>query len=128
MLKEYPTAEVQSWTIQKQEAEAVIAGGEAATHGASMTGLSSIASFLVSVCEAHRGEVSTDAERGAQLWVKAAAIKANAGAWAGLSAYVNGLRARMEDRLALAQTVSDLLVIESENQAELGAFRAVHHV
>ena len=95
IVQSYPMAEVQSWTIQREEANTVIAAGASATLA--------MAPFLVLVCEAHHGS-STGAARLAQVKAKAAEVKANADLWAALSAYVNGLRARTQDVIEAAET------------------------
>ena len=127
IVNRYPMAEVQSWTIQRQEADRVLLTGETATLSMSIGALHAVAPFLVAVCEAQHGAATTS-ERAAQLWAKAGQVKANADAWAGLSAYVNGLRARMEDQMETAASVEEVFTIESSTQTELAAFREANGV
>ena len=95
IVQSYPMAEVQSWTIQRAEANAIVSAGSAATLA--------LAPFLTLVCEAQHG-TATGAARLAQVKTKAAEVKANADLWAALSAYVNGLRARTQDVIEAAET------------------------
>lgn len=126
IINSYPMAEVQSWTIQRGEAEAVVALGEAAVLQLTIAQATAAAPFLVSVCAAHHGAPEEAAELAAQLWDKALSVKANADLWAALSAYVNGLRARAADRIEAAADIAEVYTIESEIQTELAAFRAAY--
>lgn len=119
----YPMAEVQSWTIQKGEAEALHVLGAAAVVAMSAAQASETAPFLVAVCLAQFGPPITDAVLTAQLWEKALEVKANADLWASLSAFVNGLRARASARIAAATSEAEVYEIESGTQSELSAFR-----
>jgi hypothetical protein len=118
IVQQYPMAEVQSWPIQKVEAEALLA-----LEAPDLPAASAVAPFLLSVTEVHFGPAADDAERLAQLQDKAAAVKANADAWAALSAYVNGLRARVSDRIEAAENMDALFVIQSEAATELSEWR-----
>lgn len=124
----YPMIEEKSWNIQRPEAMAIIALGSEAVGNMDVPALIAVAPFLVDVCAAQFGSILTAPERAAQVWAKALQVQANAVSWAATSAYVNGLRARMEDRLATAETVEEVFVIESEIQGELSAFRNAHGV
>lgn len=123
IVQSYPMAEVQSWTIQKQEAEAVWAVGDAALATMNAAQMQELAPFLSAVCQAHYGDPANNVERAARLWTKVGEVKANADNWSALSAFVNGLRARASDRIAAAETEYEVYEIESETQTELSAFR-----
>lgn len=127
IVQSYPMAEVRSWTIQRGEAEALVALGEAVVLAMQAAEHSTAAPFLTAVCEAQYGPADL-ATRSTQLWEKAQAVKANADLWAALSAYVNGLRARTDVRIAAALDVAEVYTIESETQTELSAFRAQYGV
>lgn len=116
IVNRYPMAEVQSWTIQRGEAEAVIAAGEAATLA--------MAPFLVMVCESHYGPAEDDAARLAQVHIKAGEVKANADLWAALAAYVNGLRARTQDAIEAAATIPATIEALQLGFSELEVWRA----
>ena len=128
IVQSYPMAEVQSWTIQKGEAEAVHGIGEAALAAYSAAQMLGVAPFLVNVCNAHHGPAENDATLAAQLWTKAGQVKANADLWAALSAFVNGLRARASDQIDAATSEIEVYEIESATQTELSAFRANYGV
>ncbi|WEK04569.1 MAG: hypothetical protein P0Y65_20735 [Candidatus Devosia phytovorans] len=128
IIAQYPMIEEKSWPIQNPESAAVIALGRDAVLAMSEPQLRGVANFLVDVCVAHYGPAEADANLAAQLWAKASAVRANAVPWASMTAYVNGLRARMDDRIAAATTPAEVLSIESEIHAELGAFRNEHGV
>lgn len=119
IVQSYPMAEVQSWTIQRNEAIAVIAAGSSATL--------SMAPFLQMVCEAHYGSAS-GSTRLAQVKTKAAEVKANADLWAGLAAYVNGLRARTRDAINAATTEAGAHAILHNAFSELEEWRATNGV
>ena len=119
----YPMAEVQSWTIQKGEAEALHALGEVSVLAMSMAQAANAAPFLVAVCQAHYGPAPDDVTAAARLWGKAVEVKTNADLWAGLSAFVNGLRARAKDLISAAADEAEVFEIESGTQSELSAFR-----
>ena len=123
IVNSYPMAEVQSWTIQKGEAEALHALGQAAVLAMTAAQASAAAPFLTAVCQAHYGAAPDDATAAARLWGKAVEVKANADLWASLSAFVNGLRARAADQIAAAADEAAVYVIESTTQSELSAFR-----
>lgn len=114
MLTVYPRAEVESWTIQKTEAEKFLAAGEAAT--------ASHAPFLTQVCAAQFGPAS-DEDRLQQVATKAATVKALADAWAGLAAYVNGLRARTQTLFDAAATGDEVLEVLHNAISEAEVFR-----
>lgn len=114
----YPMAEVQSWTIQKAEAERLLA-----LASPTLAQAAAAAPFLMEVTVIHYGDVATDDERLTQLLTKASEVKANADAWANLSAFVNGLRARTTDRIEAAADQEALFVIQSEAATELSAWR-----
>lgn len=124
----YPMAEVQSWTIQKGEAETLHALGEAAVLVMTAVEAAATAPFLMAVCQAHFGPAPDDATRAAQLWGKTSEVKTNADLWAGLSAFVNGLRARAKDQVAAAASEAEVFEIESGTQTELSAFRQQYGV
>ena len=128
IVNSYPMAEVQSWALQRSEADIVIEFGEVAVAASTVPVLQQLAPFLVSVCVAQFGPVENDNKRAAQLWAKAHQVKANADLWAGLSAFVNGLRAKAADRIAAAQSEADVFEIESGTQTELSQFRAQYGV
>jgi hypothetical protein len=120
IISAYPMAEVHSWDIQKAEAEKVVAAGNSSTL--------EMAPFLTMVCEVQFGPVENDIQRFAQVREKAAQVKANADAWASLSAYVNGLRARTQALIEEADTESDTHRILHEAISELEQFRAAHNI
>ncbi|KAG5183308.1 hypothetical protein JKP88DRAFT_290458 [Tribonema minus] len=124
----YPMAEVQSWTIQKGEAEALHLLGEPAVLAMTAAEVSAAAPFLVAVCLAHYGPPTDDATGASQLWGKVVEVKTNADLWAGLSAFVNGLRARAKDQIANAVDEAEVFEIESGTQTELSAFRDLYGV
>lgn len=124
----YPMAEVQSWTLQKGEANAVIEWGDVATAASTVAVLQQLAPFLFSVCVAQFGPVESDSDRAAQLWAKAHQVKTNADLWASLSAFVNGLRARASDRIAGAASEAEVFEVESSTQTELSGFRQQYGV
>lgn len=123
VVQSYPMAEVQSWPVQKPEAEAALVFGETAFLAQSAEELSALTPFLLSVAEVQHGAAEFE-ERLAQVWAKALAVKANAENWARLSAYVNGLRARAQDRVDAAESEVEVYTIESETATELEAFRS----
>lgn len=118
ILNAYPTAEVQSWTIQRNEAEAVLAAGANATV--------EMAPFLTKVCAAHHGPDET--HRLDQVKEKAVAVKANADLWAELAAYVNGLRARAQASIEGASTQEEAYLALGTAFSELGQWRATSGV
>lgn len=122
IVQQYPMAEVQSWDIQKEEAEALLALTDPTAAEVAET-----APFLLKVAEAHHGPAE-DTERVSQVVTKAQAVKTNADMWAALAAFVNGLRARASDRIEAASTVDEVFTIESETQTELSAFREANGV
>ncbi len=111
-LRMWPEGEVQSWTIQRTEALAVLDAGEAATLD--------MAPFLTKVCVAQFGE-ATDAERLTQLQGKAAVVMGYADAWADLAAYLNGLRARTQDAIGEASDAVEVTAIVNAAKAEAAA-------
>lgn len=123
IIQKYPMAEVQSWPLQKPEAEALLALVEPTIEEAVTA-----APFLLLVTQAHYGPEADANVRLGQLVQKATEVKANADTWAALSAFVNGLRARASDRIDAATTVDEVFTIESETQSELGTFRNLHGV
>lgn len=118
IINRYPMAEVQSWTLQKAEAEALLANATT-----ELSDVRLLAPFILKVTEVHYGPVEDDAERVAQAIRKAHTVVANANLWSALSAFVNGLRARAEDRIEAADTLEAVFTIESETQSELSIFR-----
>ena len=116
LLETYPQAEVESWTVQKVEAEAILAAGDDATLA--------MAPFLTKVCLYHHG-ASDDVSRLAQVKIKAEAVHANAESWAEAAAFVNGLRARTEEAMALATTIEEVSDIMSSMRLEVEQFRQV---
>lgn len=119
----YPMAEVQSWTIQRNEAESVLPLVEPAP-----ATVLQLAPFLKEVVLAQYGPEEDEAALAAKVIVKAGEVKANADLWAAIAAYVNGLRARVWLLVEAAETTEAVLTIESEAQTELGAFRAQYGV
>ncbi|WP_162783402.1 hypothetical protein [Devosia naphthalenivorans] len=113
-LTAYPRAEVESWSIQKAEAEAVLAADPPTL---------AMAPFLVGVCEAQFGPAD-DATRLAQLVEKAQAVKANADAWGAMAAYVNGLRARTQLAILGAGDIAGIDAALAAGVSEGEAFRA----
>jgi len=124
----YPKVEVMSWPIQGPEADVVVALGETATLALDEPGARAIANYLVDTCAAHFGPVETWADRAEQLWAKAVVVKAKSELFLSLSSFVNGLRARADDRVDAATSREQLFIIESEIQTELGAFRTLYGV
>jgi hypothetical protein len=112
-LTAYPAAEVESWPIQKAEAEAVLAAE---------TPTLAMAPFLTGVCQAQFGPAD-DAARLAQLIEKAQAVKANADVWGNMAAYVNGLRARTQMAIMAAEDVAGADAALAAGIAEGEAFR-----
>lgn len=123
IVSSYPMAEVQSWTIQRLEAEAILA-----TTSPSLADVTSMTPFLLAVCEAHYGEVVDATDRVSQVLTKAAEVKANADLWAALSAFVNGLRARTSDLIEAATSIEGVFEVESGTASELSAFRTLYGV
>lgn len=128
IISQYPMAEVQSWTIQREEAERIVATGELSVLSYTEVQAVSAAPFLVAVCAAQFGPAVPFQVRATQLWAKAVAVKANADLWAALSAFVNGLRARTADQVAAATTQDEVFTIESTTATELAAFRDAYVV
>ncbi|MBU2533334.1 MAG: hypothetical protein KKB37_11375 [Alphaproteobacteria bacterium] len=108
-LRMWPEGEVQSWTIQRTEALAVLAAGASATLD--------MAPFLTKVCVAQFGD-ATDAERLVQLQEKAAIVKGYADAWENMEAYLNGLRARTQDAIGEASDPIEITAIVNAAKAE----------
>lgn len=128
IINAYPMAEVQSWTIQKGEAQALHILGETAVKAMTAAEMSAAAPFLLAVCLAHYGPPVDDATGAQQLWGKTVEVKANADLWASLSAFVNGLRARAKDQIASAIDEAEVFEIESGTQSELSTFRQQYGV
>jgi len=102
-LNMYPQAETASWDTQKLEAEALRDAGPAATLG--------MAPFLTMVCVVHHGEADLTT-RLEQVKIKSLKVLENVDAWAPMAAFVNGLRARTQDLIEVAEdalTVTNLL-------------------
>lgn len=114
-LAAYPQAEVQSWDLQKSEAEAVMSAGESATLD--------LAPFLAAVCAYHLGE-ATDAERLTQLKQKAAIVQQNATAWALIAQFVNGVRARTQDAIEAASEPTEVNAALIDAKVAAAAFMA----
>lgn len=114
-LTQYPAAEVESWPIQLAEANAVLKGPPSLDK----------APFLVNVCAVQFGPAN-NATRLEQLVEKAHAVKTNADAWAGLAAYVNGLRARVQLSLMYASTIEEIDAAIQAGLAEGESFREAH--
>lgn len=112
-LTAYPAAEVESWTIQKVEAETVLAADPATLD---------MAPFLAGVCSAQFGPAD-DTARLAQVVDKAASVKANADAWAGMAAYVNGLRARTHAAILAAPDLAGVDAALAAGIAEGDGFK-----
>lgn len=116
-MSRYPNVEVQSWPIQKAEAATVVEAGSAATIA--------MAPFLTTVCTVQYGAASA-AARLAQVKAKAALVHANGIAWSSMAAFANGLRARADDGIQLAQTLNEVYIITAGIISELEAFRAAN--
>lgn len=112
-LTAYPAAEVESWPIQKVEAETILAAETPAL---------TMAPFLAGVCQAQFGPAD-DETRLDQVIEKAGAVKANADAWAAMAAYVNGLRARTQLAILAADDVAGIDAALSAGVAEGDAFK-----
>ena len=112
----WPQAEIQSWFVQRPEAHAIIAAGDAATLD--------MAPFLAKVCAAQYGE-TTDDERLAQVKAKAVIVKGYAHAWENMAAYINGLRARTQDAIGAATDPIEVTAIV--NEAKIEAANAVNN-
>lgn len=123
VVQAYPMAEVESWPLQKMEADAAIAMGETPFKAQTLLDAALVTPYLMKVTETHFGEAQLVA-RLDQLWGKVLAVKANAEAWATLSAFVNGLRARAQDRINAAASDDEVYTIERETFTELEIFRA----
>jgi len=115
-LTAYPAAEVESWPIQKVEAETILA--------AALPTLT-MAPFLVGVCQAQFGPAD-DAARLDQVLEKAGAVKSNADSWAAMAAYVNGLRARTQLAILGAEDVAGIDAALAAGVAEGEAFKEAH--
>lgn len=122
VIQAYPMAEVASWPVQKMEADTAIAMGEALFKAQTLPEATSLTPFLMKVTDIHFGEAQLT-DRMNQLWAKVLAVNANAEAWAALSAFVNGLRARAQDRINSAASDDEVYTIESETFSELESFR-----
>lgn len=105
----WPQAEVQTWPFQNAEASAVVAAGEAATL--------EMAPFLSMVCAAQFGE-ATDIERLQQVKDKAVIVNGYAQQWLGMAAYINGLRARVQDAIGAATDPIEVTAIVNDAKAE----------
>ena len=116
----YPSSEVQSWTLQKTEAEKFLA-----TPVAQRT--VGTAPFIAQVCRAHHGYVN-DATLLQQIADKSVIILANAELWAMITAYVNGFRAKVEDLIEAATTEDEVLSILHQSITELEQFRNQYSV
>ena len=114
-LAAYPQAEVQSWTLQKAEADAVMAAGSSATLA--------MAPYLTAVCVHHFGD-ATNAVRLTQLKAKAAIVQQNAIAWAAISQFVNGVRARTQDAIEAASEPTEVNAALIDARAAAAAFMA----
>lgn len=112
-LTAYPAAEVESWPIQLQEANTILQAGLPNV---------SMAPFLTGVCTVQFGPAD-DITRLAQVMEKAHAVKANGDAWAGMAAYVNGLRARVQVNILAADTAEGVTEALNAGIAEGDAFR-----
>lgn len=112
-LTAYPAAEVESWPIQKAEAETILATDPPTL---------AMAPFLVGVCMAQFGPADDDT-RLAQVIEKAGAVKENADTWAAMAAYVNGLRARTQLAILGAADVAGIEAALAAGVAEGDAFR-----
>ncbi|KFL31741.1 hypothetical protein JP75_06660 [Devosia riboflavina] len=123
IINAYPIAEVMSWPIQRAEAMAIIALGETAALALTSEQTIGVAPFLVDMCDGHYGAEADDAVRAQRLWDKAVLVKGKSDVWAALSAFLCGLRARMDDQVAAATSEIALFEIESNVQTELSAFR-----
>jgi len=123
IVSSYPMAEVQSWTIQRNEAESVLPLVEPAS-----TTVLQLAPFLKEVVLAQYGLEEDEAVLAGLVLAKAGEVKANADRWAAIAAYVNGLRARVLLLLDAAETTETVLTIESEAQTELSNFRTLYEV
>lgn len=113
-LQIYPEAEKESWPLQKIEAAIVLDAGDNATL--------EMAPLITRVCYYHHGE-SDDESRLAQVKVKAAAINVNAVNWSEVVAFVNGTRARVQDEIAAATTIGEVLNIMNNMRLTVDAFR-----
>lgn len=112
----WPDAEVQTWPYQNAEASAIIAAGGAATL--------EMAPFLVNVCAAQFGE-ATDVERLVQVRQKAVIVDAYASNWLTMAAYVNGLRARVQDQIGEATDPVEITAILNAAKTEALAALAI---
>lgn len=112
----YPQAEVESWNIQKAEAETFLNAN---------TKDINLAPFLLSVCVAEFGPAD-NTTRLSQVDLKAQTVKANAQAWGMIAAYVNGLRSRVQDSIKFAENENELRSILDTTQAEINQFAATY--
>lgn len=112
-LTAYPAAEVESWPIQKAEAETILAADPPTL---------AMAPFLLGVCQAQFGPAD-DETRLAQVIEKAGAVKENADTWAAMAAYVNGLRARTQLAILGATDVAGVDAALAAGVTEGDAFK-----
>lgn len=114
----YPEAEVESWTIQKTEAERWL------STPADHRNIDQ-APFITQVCASQYGNADVGT-RTTQVNEKAFVIISNALRWAGISAYVNGLRARAYDSIEGASTVDEVIQHLENYTAEANHFKATY--
>lgn len=119
IVAQYPMAEVQSWTLQKNEAETIIKAGNSS--------MPSMAPFLTKVCLAQFGP-SAELDVIRQVREKAIQVKNNSDTWTALSAYVNGLRARVQNNIEMSTTESEAHIFLRDAFTELEAFRRLHNI
>ena len=101
-LNTYPDAEMMTWPMQAPEAARVLA---AVAAGEDVT--LDMAPHLVRVCMHHHGPAD-QALRIEQLIAKATAVSALSGQFMPAAAFVNGLRARTQDRINAATTPGEV--------------------
>lgn len=110
----YPQAEVESWPIQKLEAERFTAAGAEAT--------AEMAPLIARVCYYHHGP-SDEASTLIQVREKVAAVTINAAQFAEITAFVNGCRARRQEQIYAQETFDGLALVNSEILTEISNFR-----
>ena len=113
LLTAYPQGEVETWPIQKAEAEALLAAPEPAFN---------LAPFLTAVCAAQFGE-ATDEERLDQLIEKATIVKGHSDRWLAFAAFANGLRARVQIQFENATSQNEIIEILMNGTTELEDYR-----
>ena len=118
---QYPKLEQDTWTIQKIEAERLHGLGP----DPSTEAILGAAPLLTLICSYHFG-AGTPEERATQVLVKGETAMQLSSFLLNVAAFVNGLRARTQESIEVADTSDSVLTIESAFATELETFRSEH--